>query len=257
MNRFRCIAVSMFTLLAFCGCAEDGSLLGDGGGTTQPNLASIQETVFTPRCAVCHGPGGVHAMHLNTKETSHADLVGIDSDACVGLPRVEPDEPDDSCLVLKLEDAGGFTGVPMPKDSSPLDSLEIEAIRLWILDGAPLNDPDEVLPTLASIQEKIFTPTCAYAGCHTASHPLGVDLTSEGTSHSTLVDVLSSLCGNDRVEPGVPDASCLVWKLEGPDAGWFYNGYQMPRGDNPVSPNPLSPEQIAAIRGWIQDGALP
>jgi hypothetical protein len=244
-------------MLAFCGCAEDGSLLGEGGGTTQPNLASIQDTVFTPRCAVCHTAGGVHAMHLDSKETSHANLVDVGSDSCVGLLRVEPEEPDDSCLVLKLEDSGGFAGVPMPKDSSPLDQLQIVAIRLWILDGALLDEPEPLLPTLASIQEKIFTPSCAYAGCHTATHPLGLDLTSEATSHLTLVDVLSSMCGNDRVEPGDPERSCLVWKVEGPDAGWSYNGFQMPRGDNPVSPNPLSPEQIAAIRGWILDGALP
>lgn len=67
-------------------------------------------------------------------------------------------------------------------------------------------------------------------------------------SFNNLVNVPSSVKSNiDRVEPGDPDNSYLIQKLEGA-AGIV--GTRMPQG-GPF----LSTEQVAVIREWIQNGA--
>lgn len=103
-------------------------------------------------------------------------------------------------------------------------------------------------PTLSDIQANIFSTSCALSGCHLGSGaPLGLDL-SEGQAHGNLVNVQSQEVPSLlRVDPGDPDASYLVRKIEG---GPDIVGERMPRGRAP-----LSSEQIGLIRQWIQDGA--
>lgn len=103
-------------------------------------------------------------------------------------------------------------------------------------------------PTLTSIQNAIFTTTCAVSGCHLgANAPRGLDL-SAGESWGNLVNVASGgVPGIDRVEPGDPDNSYLVMKLEGASG---IVGQRMPQGRDP-----LSSDQIQAIRDWIEAGA--
>jgi hypothetical protein len=112
-----------------------------------------------------------------------------------------------------------------------------------------LTTPIVIGPTLPQIQAVVFTPTCATSNCHTGATPAGgLDLTDAGISHAALFNVASN--GDPailRVAPGLPDNSYLVQKLEG-SAG----GAQMPLGGAP-----LDPAEIAAIRLWITNGALP
>ncbi len=105
----------------------------------------------------------------------------------------------------------------------------------------------ELGPTLSSIQAFVFTPICTQ--CHTgAAAPLGLALDS-GVARQNLVGVTSvEVPVLMRVSPGQPDASYIVWKIEG------RSGIQ--GGRMPLDMQPLSAEQIAAIRGWISDGAL-
>lgn len=113
--------------------------------------------------------------------------------------------------------------------------------------GNPLSsDVPELGPTLSSIQQNVLTPICTQ--CHTgASAPLGLAL-DEGASRGNLVNVPSV----ERAElllvtPGDPEASYLLWKVEG-RAGII--GGRMPLGLPP-----LSEDEIGALRGWIQEGA--
>ena len=103
-------------------------------------------------------------------------------------------------------------------------------------------------PTLTGIQNQIFTMTCALSGCHLGDNvPSGLNLTA-GQSWDNLVNVQSGgVPGIDRVEPGDPDNSYLVMKLEGASG---IVGQRMPLGGNP-----LSSDQIGAIREWIEAGA--
>lgn len=100
--------------------------------------------------------------------------------------------------------------------------------------------------TLASIQDNVFTPICT--NCHAgAAAPQGLRL-EEGMSHAMLVNVPSvEVAGTLRVEPGNPDDSYLIQKIEGTAPV----GGRMPLG-GPA----LDGETIAAIRQWITDGAV-
>jgi hypothetical protein len=102
-------------------------------------------------------------------------------------------------------------------------------------------------PTFASIQEHVFTPICT--ACHAgAAAPLGLRL-DEDNSYGLLVGVPSAQQPQiARVAPGNPSASYLIQKLEGTAAV----GERMPLGGSP-----LPQADIAMIRQWIVDGALP
>lgn len=111
----------------------------------------------------------------------------------------------------------------------------------------PLDDGPSV-PTFTSIQQNIFTPNCAVSGCHLGGGAASQLDLSAGNAYSNLVGVASvEVPTLLRVEPGDPDNSYLVRKIEG---GPGITGLQMPRGRDP-----LSTDQIQAIRGWIGAGA--
>jgi hypothetical protein len=97
--------------------------------------------------------------------------------------------------------------------------------------------------------QPIYDISCALAGCHLGAAPaFGLNLAA-GVSYEATFDVKSL----ERpklffVEPGKPDDSYLVRKVEGgPDIA----GDVMP-SDAP----PLTPDQISAIRQWITECAL-
>jgi len=106
--------------------------------------------------------------------------------------------------------------------------------------------------TLSQIQAQVFTPICSI--CHSGPTsnvlPSGMNLTSAANSHAALVDVASlQVMGSiDRVEPGDPDNSYLIRKLEGSPGIDFA---RMPQG-GPFLDQPT----IDMIRQWISDGAL-
>lgn len=112
--------------------------------------------------------------------------------------------------------------------------------------GGGGDDSAAIEPTLASIQQNVFTPVCTE--CHAgASAPEGLRL-EDGVSHGMLVNVASSQVPElMRVKPGDPDNSYLIQKLEGTNAV----GQRMPLG-GPY----LSADTMAAIRQWITDGAM-
>ena len=115
-------------------------------------------------------------------------------------------------------------------------------------DNAP---PAGLQPTLASIQDNVFTVTCAVSSCHSgAGAPYGLQL-DRGFSAGNLISVPSGQAPNlIRVVPFDPDASFLIQKLQGADG---LLGERMPAGGRA----PLTTATINVIRQWIQDGALP
>lgn len=126
-------------------------------------------------------------------------------------------------------------GVGCPGEGTGLDPF-----------GNPLTNAVPLGPTLAGIQANIFTPICTQ--CHTGSAaPEGMALDA-GVARQNIVGVPSNqIPGLLRVNPGKPDSSYIVWKIEG-RAG--IGGLRMPR-----NLPPLSADQIAAIREWIENGA--
>jgi hypothetical protein len=114
--------------------------------------------------------------------------------------------------------------------------------------GRPIDEGDGgggLTADFASIQANVFTPICTT--CHSgAAAPLGLRL-DEGASYALLVNAPSTEAPTLlRVNPGDPDSSYLIHKLE----GTAQVGGRMPLGGAP-----LPQETIAVIRQWILEGA--
>jgi hypothetical protein len=111
-------------------------------------------------------------------------------------------------------------------------------------DPAPVGPP--VVSDFQEIQDTIFTPICT--NCHLgANAPQGLRLDA-ANSYALLVNVASNeVPGLMRVNPGNPDQSYLVQKLEGTNAV----GGRMPLG-GPF----LTQDRIDLVRSWIAAGAL-
>lgn len=102
--------------------------------------------------------------------------------------------------------------------------------------------------TFAEIQTNVFTPSCATAGCHSGGTPAGGMDLSAGAAYASLFNVASNNpgCAALRVNPGDPDTSCLIQRLEGTVAPSMPLGGAM-----------LAQSVIDDIRQWIADGANP
>jgi uncharacterized protein (TIGR03118 family) len=105
--------------------------------------------------------------------------------------------------------------------------------------------------TLTQVQADVFTPLCS--GCHNGSQPANGPLPGSQnlTAGQTFLNIVGVASREQstlmRVNPGDPDNSYLVRKVEGA-AG--ITGVQMPFGGPP-----LSQAQIDEIRSWIASGA--
>lgn len=113
-----------------------------------------------------------------------------------------------------------------------------------ITSGGSTSGP--ITADLQSIEDNVFTPICSK--CHIgASAPEGLQLDA-AHAYNALVGVPSveepSLL---RVNPGNPDMSYMVLKIEGASG---IEGGQMPLGETP-----LPQATIDAIRQWITNGA--
>jgi hypothetical protein len=122
------------------------------------------------------------------------------------------------------------------------EGLDANGQPLGSAGGTPL----PLTADFQSIQDNVFTPVCVR--CHSgAGAPQGLQLDATH-SYALLVGVPSSEePGLLRVQPGVPDGSYIVLKLEGSSA---IVGAQMPFGGPP-----LPQSTIDVIRQWISDGA--
>jgi mono/diheme cytochrome c family protein len=108
-------------------------------------FAQIQDDIFTPRCAVpiCHDSASQSGSLVLETGASFDELVGVEPFTTAaqrdGFLRVDPGDPDNSFLVIKLELPAGGTvelGSPMPLIGDRLSDAEIQLIRDWITQGA-------------------------------------------------------------------------------------------------------------------------
>jgi hypothetical protein len=109
--------------------------------------------------------------------------------------------------------------------------------------------------TLTQLQNEFFGPICS--ACHNGSNPLvlpgSMNLTTPQQTYSNTVNVSSQQdSAQKRIQPGSPDTSYLVRKVEG-DPG--ISGSRMPRGCPGTQPC-LSDAEIQRLRDWVNAGAL-
>lgn len=107
------------------------------------------------------------------------------------------------------------------------------------------------LVSFANDIQPIFTNSCALGGCHAGGSPaMGMNL-SAGQAYGMIVDVASvELPSMDRIEPGMPDLSYLVHKIQGTQASVGGSGSRMP-----LTGCCLSQAQIDMVRNWVSQGA--
>jgi hypothetical protein len=121
----------------------------------------------------------------------------------------------------------------------------------------PNGDPSACVPASAGAVsfcadiQPIFTANCALSGCHAGAAPqLGQNL-SPGNAYASIVNVPSQEVPTlDRIEPGAPDASYLINKIEGTAASVGGVDTRMPLGQGA-----LPAADIDLIRAWIAAGA--
>ena len=111
----------------------------------------------------------------------------------------------------------------------------------------PVTADCDLIPTLASLEEQYFGPSCTFSSCHDSDNPAGaLDLTI-GNAYDALVEVAAQ--GDSAsmlIVPGDPESSYLVHRVEGT------TGVFMPPGITEA----LDPEcRIATLRAWILAGA--
>lgn len=113
--------------------------------------------------------------------------------------------------------------------------------------GLPINGNPSGNSDFQQIQDTVFTPICTQ--CHIgAGAPHGLRLDA-ANSYALLVNVASDEVPSlKRVNPGNPDQSYIVQKIEGHAAV----GGRMPLGQAP-----LPQDRIDLIRSWITAGAQP
>lgn len=115
------------------------------GGNGEVSYSRDVQPIFSTNCAFsgCHDhltmSGGLN-LEANA---SYENIVNVPSTE-TALDRIEPGDPDQSYLYLKL--TGDYVNVPggegtgrMPLNGPPLPDDDIETIESWILDGAPDN----------------------------------------------------------------------------------------------------------------------
>jgi hypothetical protein len=105
-------------------------------------LAEIQDEIFTPRCALplCHDSASMSGNLVLTDGVSHGELVNVVPEvplaAQAGQLRVDPGDPSNSFLIVKLIGPPPGNGSPMPLLGDLLRPEEIQKINNWILQGA-------------------------------------------------------------------------------------------------------------------------
>ena len=125
--------------ISACGATTEDS---DGGSASeedliQPNLTSLQEKLFSPRCsnASCHG-GNNPVRGLDLTEGKTRDSVfGVDS-TISGWKYVVPNDVDSSLLYQAVIRAMGDEDLRQMPPGLSIDQEAQEALRQWIEDGA-------------------------------------------------------------------------------------------------------------------------
>lgn len=85
--------------------------------------------------ATCHLQPGP-AQGLDLSGNSYDAIVDVPS-VQTGQPLIDPDNPDGSYILLKIEGDSSILGGPMPSIGTPLTADQVDTIRNWIAQGAP------------------------------------------------------------------------------------------------------------------------
>jgi len=120
-----------------------GIRAGDAGRLNKPSYDAIANQIFVPYCVSCHS-GGNAALGLDLNpEFAFKELFEKASTQKKTMLLVDPEKPDDSYLIRKLEGGPQIVGRQMPRNRPSRPQAEIDIIRAWITSGAKEDATDE------------------------------------------------------------------------------------------------------------------
>lgn len=184
--------------------------------------------ILEQRCMACHGDTPQAGLRLGTPSEI---LAGGQSGAAV-----VPGDPDRSLLLAKIVSG------QMPMGGSRLPEAEIDVIREWIVEAGLSGELAAAVRTTEKDVLPIFQMRCAL--CHGKRRQEG------GLDLRTLESRLKGGASGPAIVPGRPDESLLIQRIVQGD---------MPPPDQLFENNIKTPNEseVALLRKWIADGALP
>ena len=144
------VSLALSGTLVWSACSGDGSTLGpdgtpatnganiddDGNGATV-TLTELKTDIFTQHCGPCHlgaAPSGNMSL---TNELIWEETVDVSAIGNANFMRVDPGDPDDSYIVMKLRGDSRISGGQMPSGGAgPLKDADIARVATWIAEGA-------------------------------------------------------------------------------------------------------------------------
>lgn len=179
-------------------------------------------------------------LALPVGESATVDLIVRNADgSAVPNPVVTYSSTNDQ--VISVNAAGLVTG----------QSAGTATVRATF-EGVSADLPVGIVASATFVQdvEPILDQSCAISGCHITPAPQeGMDL-SAGHAFASVVNVPANQSSLNRVQPGDPDGSYLITKIQGTIDTADGSGSRMP-----LNRQPLSVGTIDIIRAWIQTGA--
>ena len=210
-----------------------------------PNFESLNANIFKPKCAGCHAKATD-----DNQDVELADYAGVKA-------QVDDPNPENTTLWFGITQGG------MPKNGKPLSQAEQDALKAWMQAGAPNNSapkpgtvtptpvtpvtpvttnpvptkptPTEppvtatLVPTFASLDANIFVPKCKRC-------------------HSKATD------GNSDVE--LSDFAGVKTTVDAPKAEDTTLWAAITQEGMPLKDKPLTAQELAALKTWIDKGAL-
>ena len=189
--------------------------------------------------SACGGGGGGSAPSISQNNPASTTVgSATTSDSTASSDTSDNSDTTDSSASTDTSDSTDTSGTTDTSDST--DTI--------VTASGTIDTSVVVQDTNFSEIQTIFTANCALSGCHDLATSQA-DLSLEGpNAYAQLVNVSSTQNSVlNRIEPGDPDNSYLIQKLE----GLASSGAQMPYGRAA-----LSSDLIDLFRDWILAGAL-
>ena len=200
-------------------------IVGSQNVSAQSQLAQDAYAIFEGSCLICHGSDGAYRETLLME---HATLIGGGT--------VVPGNPNASELYKRLL-GPTESGVQMPFGQPPLPPQSIEAIRRWIVAGAPdwavtpttdsrFISPGEILDTIETHLMSLTPFDRAYARYFTLAHLYNSGETPEllGEYRKALYKLVNSLSwGLDVINPIPIDTQAAIFYIDLRHYEWDVN----------------------------------
>ena len=191
-------------------------LLGSQNVSAQSQLAQDTYAIFEGSCLICHGADG-----------AYRETLLMEHDALIEGGTVVPGNPNASELYKRLL-GPTESGVRMPFGQPQLPAQSIEAIRRWIVAGAPdwatipatnsrFISPGEILDTIHTHLMSLEPFDRAYARYFTLAHLYNAGETSQilGEYRKALYKLVNSLSwGLDVINPQPIDSQATIFYID-------------------------------------------